>query len=142
MAEGILRHLIIEPEWIACSAGSHPSGHLNPRALAQLNKKGIDTTGLSSNGWRVFENDPPDIVISVCDQAAGEACPIWTQNAVRAHWGVADPSRLDADEQEINDAFETTFQILYGRIEQLLVLPVETMSKDELQQTLNKIGAR
>lgn len=97
LSEAMFNHLA-PPGFEACSAGSQPSGRVHPRSLATLEQAGIATHGLYSKGSEAFEGAPPDIVITVCDAAAGEACPLYLGAALKAHWGLADPSALDGDE--------------------------------------------
>jgi arsenate reductase len=125
----------------AFSAGSHPTGKVNSNALATLARHGISTEGFSSQSWDEFDDKGIDIAITVCDSAAGEVCPIYLHNVVRAHWGLPDPAHVTGSQEVIDAAFEATYAALEKRIHQLLALPVETMSKPELTEALNKIGA-
>jgi arsenate reductase len=88
----------------------------------------------------VFADEPIDIMISVCDSAAGEACPVYLGKTVRGHWGLPDPAHVQGTAEEIEAAFEATYAALEKRIHKLLALPVESMSKSELSEALNKIG--
>ncbi len=124
----------------AFSAGSHPIGRINQGALATLKRHGLPTEGYQSQSWNDFEEQPMDIVITVCDNAAGESCPVYLNSAVRAHWGVADPGHLDGTEHEIINAFDQTFNTLELRVKAMLALPFETMSTTELSEKLNAIG--
>ena len=124
----------------AFSAGSHPVGKINPGALATLARHGLPTEGYKSQSWDEFEGQSFDIVITVCDNAAGEACPVYLNKAVRVHWGVADPAHMEGSEQELIAAFDQTFDILKRRVEKMLELPLEEMSEQELQEKLNEIG--
>jgi len=125
----------------AFSAGSHPTGKVNANALATLARHGISTEGFSSQSWDEFDDKDIDIAITVCDSAAGEVCPVYLNNVVRAHWGLPDPAHVTGSLEVIEAAFEATYAALEKRIHQLLALPVETMSKPELAEALNKIGA-
>lgn len=125
----------------AFSAGSHPTGKVNANALATLARHGISTEGFSSQSWDEFDDKDIDIAITVCDSAAGEVCPVYLNNVVRAHWGLPDPAHVTGSPEVIEAAFEATYAALEKRIHQLLALPVETMSKPELTEALNKIGA-
>jgi len=125
----------------AFSAGSAPSGRINPLALGALGNAGVDIAGLRSKSWDEFVGpDAPAmrIVITVCDNAAAEQCPFWPGGPVKAHWGYPDPS--DAPEAERQSAFELTRQALGYRMIQLLHLPTETMSDRELQAALDAIS--
>jgi arsenate reductase len=124
----------------AFSAGSHPLGKINQDALTTLARHGLPTEGYTSQSWDEFADQPMDIVITVCDSAAGEACPLYLTNAVRAHWGVPDPSHVNGTDTEKLDAFEQTFAMLDLRVKKMLTLPLETLSPDELTRELNAIG--
>lgn len=127
----------------AFSAGSAPSGRVNPHALEALGRAGIDTSGVRSKSWDEFAADgAPEmrIVITVCDQAAAETCPYWPGSPVKVHWGYADPSR--APEAERAQAFELTRQAIGYRMLQLLALPLNEMSNAQLQQALAEISRR
>jgi arsenate reductase len=125
----------------AISAGSHPIGRINPGALATLARHGLPTEGYVSQSWDEFEDAVIDIMISVCDSAAGEACPAYLGKAVRGHWGLSDPGHVKGTEEEVIAAFEATYATLEKRIHKLLALPVESLSPQELSEALNKIGA-
>jgi len=124
----------------AFSAGSHPIGRINPDALATLKRHQLPTEGYHSQSWEDFTDIDMNIVITVCDNAAGETCPTYLTQAVRAHWGVADPGHVEGTEAEKIAAFEETFRILELRVEKMLELPLETMPVDELANQLNIIG--
>lgn len=126
----------------AFSAGSHPAGRVNPGALAKLRREGHAVAGLASKSWDQFSGpDAPsvDIVITVCDNAAGESCPVWHGSPVTAHWGIPDPA-IDTDDKALIDAaFDRAYAQLRGRVEAMLALPVETMAPAELSAALQKI---
>jgi arsenate reductase len=140
LGEALINHLGGD-RFQAFSAGSHPIGRVNANALATLARHGISTEGFSSQSWDEFDDKGIDIAITVCDSAAGEACPVYLNSVVRAHWGLPDPAHVAGDVEVIQEAFEATYAALEKRIQQLLALPVETMSKPELTEALNKIGA-
>ncbi|MBW4225124.1 arsenate reductase ArsC [Enterobacter roggenkampii] len=125
----------------AFSAGSQPKGEVHPRALALLRKEGIPTDGYYSKSW---DNLPvtPDVVITVCGNAAGETCPAYLAPAVRAHWGVEDPDKATGSDEEIDAAFEQAWHILRRRIEAFLLLAPSVLSgpEERLQAELNRIG--
>ncbi len=123
------------------SAGSHPTGQVHPRSLALLAREGIPTEGTHSKSWDHLPQIP-DIVITVCASAAGEACPAYLGPAIRAHWGVEDPAHASGTEEAIDAAFMTAYRILRGRIEALLALPIQTLARDpkRLQAELVRIG--
>lgn len=131
----------------AFSAGSQPAGQVNPGALRKLQQKGHSTDGLSSKSWDDFATeDAPkiDIVITVCDSAGRETCPIWPGAPVTVHWGIADPA--DASDAAADAAFEQTYLQLQQRIEQVLEIPLESMDprhhKDALQRIHDAATAR
>jgi len=124
----------------AISAGSKPTGEVHPRSIALLKSKGIATDGYYSKSW---DNLPvtPDIVITVCGNAAGETCPAYLGKVLRAHWGVDDPAKATGTDEEINASFEQAYQILRKRIEAFLALDAATLKNQEtLQNALNTIG--
>ena len=124
----------------AFSAGSHPLGRINSNALATLQKHGLPVEGYKSQSWNEFSDQPMDIVITVCDNAAGETCPVYLDNAVRAHWGLADPAHIKGTDDEVHAAFEKTYQAMERRINKMLALPLEELSEQELAEKLNDIG--
>jgi len=127
----------------AYSAGSAPSGRLNPFALEALTNAGIDTTGYRSKSWDEFVADGAPqmrIVITVCDSAAAETCPYWPGSPVKVHWGYADPSNATGGDEGKRQAFELTRQAIGYRMLQLLALPLDGMSNAELQAALERIS--
>lgn len=139
MAEGLLNRLG-NGRFFAYSAGSFPAGEVHPVSLQTLKSKGVDTEDYYSKSWDGFIDKHIDIVITVCDSAAGESCPIFPGNPVKAHWGVPDPAKFVGTEAETKAAFTRVCNILERRIRKLLELPVEKMEKPELQKHLNEIG--
>lgn len=139
MGEALFNHLG-QGRIQAFSAGSHPIGRINQGALATLKRHDLPTEGYQSQSWDDFEHQPMDIVITVCDNAAGETCPVYLSKAVRAHWGVSDPGHVEGSEEEKIAAFEETFRILTLRVNKMLALPLETMPPDALSAELNAIG--
>ena len=127
------------------SAGSAPSGRINPLALEALGNAGVATSALRSKSWDEFTApDAPEmrIVITVCDSAAKEACPYWPGSPVRMHWGYPDPSHAPGGDEGRRQAFELTRQAIGYRMLQLLQLPLETMDNAELQRALTTIAQR
>ena len=125
----------------AYSAGSAPSGHVNPLAIEVLADAGVATVGFRSKSWDEFSGAAAPalrIVITVCDSAAAEACPYWPGSPVRVHWGYADPSLATAAERK--NAFELTRQAIGYRMLQLLQLPLADLNDAELQAALGKIA--
>ncbi|MGK9451383.1 arsenate reductase ArsC [Acidithiobacillus caldus] len=126
----------------ASSAGSHPAGYVHPRSIALLQREGFSTAGLTSKSWDDLPTTP-DIVITVCASAAGEACPAYLGPALRAHWGVDDPAKATGSEAEIEAAFAKAYRILRHRIEALLQLPVAHWLAEDpkrLRTELERIG--
>ena len=123
----------------AFSAGSHPSAYVHPLSLATLKSHGINTEGYRSKSWNEFADQPMDAVITVCDNAAGEVCPVFFGAPVKAHWGVADPAHFQGTEAEIGVEFERIFSILALRVEAMVNLP-ENLDKPALATKLNEIG--
>lgn len=124
----------------AFSAGSHPTGKVNPNALVTLARNGLSTEGFRSQSWDEFGDAGIDIAITVCDQAAGETCPVYLNSTVRAHWGLPDPAHVSGTEDAIQMAFQATYDALEDRVNKMLALPLETLSKPELAEMLNRIG--
>jgi len=150
LGEGMLNHWAkqLGKDVRAHSAGSAPSGRVNPLALEALQAAGVDTTGYRSKSWDEFsapDAPPLSIVITVCDSAAAEQCPVFFGGAgqpVKVHWGYPDPSGAEGGEEGKRRAFELTRQAIGYRMLQLLQLPLATMSRTELQQALVAIGRR
>ena len=138
LAEATFNHLA-PPHWRALSAGSRPTGQVHPRSLALLRRAGIPTDGYHSKSWDALP-EAPDLLITVCASAAGEACPLWPGDPVRVHWGYPDPSNVAGDEAARTSAFEITRQAIGYRMLQLLELPIATMPDAELREALLAIG--
>ena len=142
LAEGLMNHLGAG-RFHAYSAGSQPMGRVNPLALETLATLGCATEGYASKSWDVFAApDAPtmDFVITVCDSAAGEACPYWPGAPVTAHWGFPDPSHVEGDEDDKRAAFLRTAQAITQRLRLLLALPVESLDRLSLIHHLHQIG--
>lgn len=139
LAEATLNHLA--PSAIrAISAGSQPAGHVHPRALALLRREGIATDGLYSKSWEKLPLTP-EIVITVCGNAAGETCPAYLGSVLRAHWGVEDPAKVVGSDAEIDAAFEKAYRVLRRRIETFLALPADVLADEaRLKPELDRIG--
>ncbi len=128
----------------AFSAGSTPRGTPNPDGIALLKDYGHDTAALRSKSWDEFDGeDAPkmDIVITVCDNAAGESCPIWPGAPVQAHWGIPDPAGHGETPEKRRAAFAETYRLLELRIRALMALPFEEMNAKDLKTALNTIGS-
>jgi arsenate reductase len=149
LAEGMLNHWArkLGRDVVAHSAGSAPSGRVNPFALEVLARAGVDTTGVRSKSWDEFaaSGAPPlAIVITVCDSAAAEVCPVFVGRAgeapVKVHWGYPDPSNAEGGDDGKRRAFELTRQAIGYRMLQLLALPLATMERAALQRALEDIA--
>lgn len=139
LAEVLLNDLA-EGSFAAFSAGSQPTGQVNPGALRKLAREGHRVDGLTSKSWDQFGDhnaSDVDIVITVCDNAAGESCPIWPGGPVKAHWGIADPAKFDEEEKR-DAAFDLAYVKLRHRIEKMLALP-PTLPGNELRDALQQI---
>lgn len=127
----------------AFSAGSAPKGQVNPFALEALDSCGYPTDGLRSKSWEEFAGPGAphmDVVITVCDNAAGEVCPIWPGHPTTAHWGIEDPASVEGTDIEKRSAFRRTLGYLQDRVAQLAALPVESIDTSALKTTLRAIG--
>jgi arsenate reductase len=143
LAEGMLNHWAkrLGQDVRAFSAGSAPSGRVNPYALSALEKAGVDTAGCRSKSWDEFvATGAPEmrVVITVCDSAAAETCPHWPGSPVQVHWGYPDPSNAPQDDKA--EAFENTRQSISDRMRQLVALPFERLSNAELGRALRAIA--
>ena len=144
-ARSILAEAILNKEgagrFKAYSAGSFPKGQVHPAALRLLDELGFATEGLRSKSWDEFaaEGAPPlDFIFTVCDNAAGEVCPIWPGHPMTAHWGIEDPAAVEGDEQA--QAFRNALHALQRRIGLFLSLPLESIDELSLQTKLREIG--
>jgi len=125
----------------AMSAGSQPAGYVHPRSLALLKREGISAAEAHSKSWNDLSINP-DVVITVCANAAGETCPAYLGNVIRGHWGVDDPAKATGSEAQIDAAFEQAYRILRRRIEAFLALPLSelVLDKPALANELARIG--
>lgn len=139
LSEAMFNHLA-PSGFEALSSGSFPKGQVLPCSLLTLQQAGIATDGLYSKGNDAFESNPPDIVITVCDKAAGETCPVYFGPALKAHWGLEDPSEVSGDEAAIDAAFRATLARIEQRCKAFLELPFNRLSRDELKLELDRIG--
>lgn len=126
---------------IAKSAGSQPAGEVHPLSIKYLQEAGISTEGLRSQSWDEFEEFSPDLVVTVCDSAAGETCPLWFGKSLKVHWGLADPSKLQGSEAEIAEAFRATIEQIKQRVQQLADLDVDVNDKVAFKAALAHFGA-
>ena len=140
MAEGLLNHYG-SGKFRGFSAGSFPTGKVHPMTIATLKRHGIKALGYESKSWDIFKNLVElNIVITVCNNAAGEVCPIFHGKPVKAHWDVADPAHFHGTTFEIEGEFDRVFVILERRIKALVELPIEQMDSVEFLHKLNEIG--
>lgn len=142
LAEGLANHLG-KGRFRAYSAGSHPAGRVNPFALAVLEHYRLPTDGYRSKSWDEFARaDAPimDFVLTVCDNAAGEVCPVWPGQPMTAHWGVPDPAAVEGPDEQKMRAFTDTALILRRRIELLLALPLHKLDRLAIQHEVKHIG--
>jgi arsenate reductase len=127
----------------ARSAGSHPKGEVHPLTLDILRGHGHDTSGLHSKSWDEFARpEAPrfDVIVTVCDQAAGEACPVWPGHPVQAHWSIEDPAAATGDPEERRRAFERVYRELERRIEALSRLPIATLDRAALRSRIERLA--
>jgi protein-tyrosine-phosphatase len=127
----------------AQSAGSHPVGAVNPLAIATLRRMGLATEGLYSKRWDTFaaQGEPPiDLVITVCDKAAAETCPMWPGHPMVVHWGLPDPAAV-GDDAARAEAFRDTYAALGRRIDRFLELPFEDLDRETLRERITALGA-
>ncbi len=125
------------------SAGSHPTGRVNPGAVEALQRMGVPVEGLRSKSWDEFAAPGApalDFVFTVCGKAAGETCPVWSGHPMTAHWGVEDPAAVESPEEARRQAFWTAATVLRRRIELFLALPLERVDALSLQARLREIG--
>ncbi|MGO4619582.1 arsenate reductase ArsC [Ensifer sp. 2YAB10] len=146
-ARSILGEAILNKEgkdrFRAFSAGSQPKGQVNPHAILELDALGYPTGGLHSKSWDVFSGaDAPrmDFIFTVCDSAAGEACPVWIGHPMTAHWGIEDPAEVKGTEAEIQQAFAKAAKFLKNRIAAFINLPMASIDRMALERQLREIG--
>ena len=142
MAEAILNR-DGKPNFIAYSAGSHPTGFVRPKALKLIETARMPIAGLRSKDWDEFaKSGAPklDFIFTVCDKAASEVCPVWPGQPMTAHWGVPDPAAVNGSQDEIEKAFRDAFMTLDRRISLFLCLPLSSLDKLAIQKEINRIG--
>ncbi len=139
LAEAITRRLS-KGRIIVASAGSEPAGQVHPLTMHYLHAADYPTDGLNSKGWAEVKDFKPDVVITVCDQAAGESCPVWFGNATKVHWGLTDPSQIKGSPADTAAAFASVINTLEVRINQLLSPTLDSLNKGELARLLEQIG--
>lgn len=127
----------------AWSAGSHPKGEVHPLTLEILGKYGHDTSGLRSKSWDEFAGPGAprfDVIVTVCDQAAGEACPLWPGHPVQAHWSIEDPAATEGERWERRTAFERVYRELERRIKAFVRLPIGSLDRDALRLCIERLA--
>ena len=142
LAEAIMNR-IGAGKFAAFSAGSQPRGAINPNSIKLLSQLGYETSGFRSKSWDEFAKPGApeiDFIFTVCDDAAGETCPVWPGKPLTAHWGVADPSAVKGSELEISLAFQEAYRLLYRRIELFAALPIRGLDTITLKARLREIG--
>ena len=142
LAEAILNK-IGQGKFRAYSAGSQPKGQVNPNTIQLLHGLGYDTSGFRAKSWNEFAKPGApalDFVFTVCDNAAGETCPVWPGQPMTAHWGVPDPAEAQGSEAEIALAFKNAYRMLFQRIGIFTALPIRSLDKLSLQNRLREIG--
>jgi len=142
LAEALMNHYG-RGEFIGYSAGSHPTGTVNPLALAQLRSLRLPTDGFRSKSWEEFagpDGPPLDFVFTVCDNAAGEVCPAWPGQPMTAHWGIPDPAAVQDTDEQKQLAFKDAAVMLTRRIQLMLSLPIDKLDAMSLQHELREIG--
>lgn len=145
LAEVLMNDLGRQRGFTAYSAGSHPKGEVNPWALKTLERNRLPTAGLRSKGWEEFarpDAPPLDFVFTVCDQAAGEVCPVWPGQPMTAHWGMPDPAAVEGSDAAIEKAFLDTFVTMKRRIQLMLSLPLASLDRLAIQREIKDIGTR
>jgi arsenate reductase (thioredoxin) len=142
LGEALLNHLG-GGRFKAYSAGSYPKGTVHPMALAALNENGVPADGARSKSWDEFAGPaapPMDFVFTVCDDAAGETCPIWPGKPMTAHWGIEDPAKFEGPEFRQRAAFDEAYRYMKNRIEAFINLPLESIDSMVLTRKLRGIG--
>lgn len=140
----VMMNAVGAPRFSAYSAGSHPTGKVNLFAIELLRKNRLPVDGLRSKSWDEFAQPGApklDFVFTVCDEAAGEVCPIWPGRPIRAHWGVEDPAAVDGDDEAKRKAFFRAYSKLQSRIHLFLGLPLAKLDRIALTQRLKEIGS-
>lgn len=142
LAEGLLNHLAAG-RFNAYSAGSQPRGQVNPFALQELKRLGIPTDGFRSKSWEEFAGPgatPMDLVFTVCDSAAGEACPVWPGQPLTAHWGMPDPAAVEGSDEAKTQAFHDAAVTLKRRLELMMALPLASLDRLAIHREVKDIG--
>lgn len=140
LAEAILNH-DGAGRFAAFSAGSHPTGKVNPWALHTLEASGYPSSGFRSKSWSEFASGPKfDLIFTVCDNAAAESCPVWPGQPISAHWGIPEPAAVAGSDAALEAAFVLAFERMKRRIDRLIALPFDSLAPDALRSELQFIG--
>lgn len=144
LAESILKHPAVgQGRFRAFSAGSHPAGQVQPMALELLQRYHYPTEGLRSKSWDEFSGPGApelDFVFTVCDRAAGEACPYWPGQPMTAHWGVEDPAAVQGSDEDKRRAYANALMVLRNRLSMFAALPIDKLDRLSLKRQLDEIG--
>lgn len=138
LSEAITRHLAGD-RIFAMSAGSQPAGEVHPLTLKYLQERGVSIEGLKSQSWDEFEKEQPDAVITVCDSAANEMCPVWFGDTLKLHWSLPDPSKLQGSEEEMRAAFFAVMNTIEQRVTKILALQAGKPERAALQSALREL---
>jgi arsenate reductase len=144
MAEALLNHKG-RPNFTAFSAGSHPTGHVRPEALRQIEVAQLPTAGFRSKSWDEFAKPGApqmDFVFTVCDNAAAEVCPVWPGQPMTAHWGLPDPAAVKGSPEVVERAFREAMVLLDRRISLFLSLPLSTLGQLAIKKEIDRIGSQ
>jgi arsenate reductase (thioredoxin) len=144
MAEALF-NVLGKGHFRAYSAGSHPTGPVNPFAVERCKALGYDTSNLRSKSWDEFATPGApqmDFIMTVCDEAAGEICPIWPGKPITAHWGFADPVAFEGSVDEKREVFDMVFRQIMNRVSQFVNLPLHVLEHDTIQHEMREIGAQ
>jgi len=139
LSEAITNHLA-KGKIVAYSAGSQPAGQVHPLSIQYLEERGIPTEGLKSQSWDDFESIEPDVVITVCDNAANESSPVWFGACAKVHWDLPDPSKLQGSDDDIENAVFAVMDTIETRIRKLLELNLNETNSSELQRCLDTLA--
>ncbi|NML34383.1 arsenate reductase ArsC [Paraburkholderia antibiotica] len=144
MAEALF-NVLGEGKFRAYSAGSHPSSAVNPFAIERCKALGYDTAQMRSKSWDEFAApDAPrmDFVVTVCDQAAGETCPLWPGKPITAHWGFEDPAACQGSDSDKREIFDTVYRQIHDRVSEFMSLPLHELDHAAIQREMRAIGER
>ncbi|MFC4700234.1 arsenate reductase ArsC [Glaciecola siphonariae] len=141
LSEAITNH-VAGDRIVAKSAGSQPSGAVHPLSIQFLKEADISVVGLQSQSWDEFEDFKPDVVVTVCDAAAQETCPVWFGDSIKVHWGLADPSKIEGSEEEKAQGFRACIAQIIERVNTLIPIAEKDLTASALKSELAKLGAQ